>query len=426
MTEVSWEQPGRSSSTRLSRSPSWLRNTVVYATSFLIVAFLYARFFLPNIEGGSTLILLAALAMLIMHVVLEIIQPSSASVAFSPEGKLSLIFIGIASIGGVVSSYLRYQELGFLFRDMATLFFVSLSPFLLLFTSRKLLVTTICQVAIFFSLADAVANTLSYLGLYELVTYSGRVDESGLRLRYPGLSGSTLGSGLVAFLAVSYLTKRAMDEKHYRSLIFVLIGFIIFSMVLIDARRYLGVALVAVILIAWPKRFPIRPIFVIFGIAAVFLFLTFKADALDTANYLRSSLMSYGWSTAFDNVFIGLGVYYLDYEGAVATFESLAFMGVVESQFIEILRDFGVVPAFFWISGILLIAFRRNGLSTLPGILFALLAAEVAYGSPLRGPLGSIIFYACYLILMEVEPKKGRGLATYQRDPLVGLRVPNG
>jgi hypothetical protein len=406
MAELEKMQSYRQLTIKLQHPRSPINNTLVYATSFFIVAFLYARFILPGFDGASTLILFGALGTLLLHLGFEAIQPSSRFVTFSQEGRLSLIFLCIASIGGIISSYLRYQELGFSFRDAATLFFVSLSPFLLIFTNRQLLITAICQIAILFALADAVANTLSFLGLYDLVAYSGRVDQSGARVRYPGLSGSTLGSGIVAFLAVAYLAQHIREVKTHRFIIFIIIGFIVFSMILIDARRYLGVALVAITLLWWPKRIPILPIFVIFGIASIFLFLTFNADDLDTGNYLRASLMSYGWSTAFDNIFIGLGVYSLDYEGVVPTFDSLASVGVVESQIIEILRDYGVLPALFWIMAILIVSLRRDGLSKLSGILFALLAAEVAYGSPLRGPLGSFIFYACYLTLIEARATK--------------------
>lgn len=376
---------------------------LIYVSSFFAIAFLYSRFLLPNATDGSTLILTAAIALLIVHVIFNFFNPSRLKIELTPVGRFSLFMIGIAAVGAVISSYENIAG-NFDLKSAGTLFFVSLCPFLLAFADREKIIISICQIAVLFALADTIANSLSLLGLYDLQAYSGRVDENGFRVRYPGLSGNTLGAGLVAFLSVTYLCFIAQRSNRKMALFFVVVV-LIYSMILIDARRYLGASLIAILLIFKPQRINIPYIFVIFGTAAIFLYATFSADVLDNGNQLRAALMTYGWRQALDSPILGIGISYISQAELIPTFDSLASAGVVESQMIELMRDFGIVSAMFWTIGILSISFREQREKMLAGVLFTLIAAEVFYGSPLRGPIGSIVFYSSYLnLILKASP----------------------
>lgn len=401
----------------VSKASQPLNVGLVYVVSFFAVAFLYSRFLFPNSADGSTLILVGAISTLLLHVIFSFFSPSRARMELSPLGRFSITMIGLAAVGALVSSYENITG-DFDLKSAGTLFFVSLCPFLLIFSDRERMVVSICQIAVMFALADAIVNTLSSIGLYDLQVYSGRRDESGLRVRYPGLSGNTLGAGLVAFLAIAYLSSLAKKLTD-RKLIFFLIAVLIYSLILIDARRYLGVSLIAILLIFKPTQIRIPYVFLIVGTVAIFLYGTFSADLMDSGNQLRAALMTYGWQQALGSPITGIGVSYTDQTDLVPTFESLASAGVVESQTIEFMRDFGIVSTVLWMIGIFAVSFREQQNKALAGVLFALIAAEVFYGTPLRGPLASIIFYSCYITL--ISQKASSQFAT--KDPEASLVV---
>ena len=144
---------------------------------------------------------------------------------------------------------------------------------LLLFVSTKKreLLQALGLVCVVFAAVDMVANFAGALGLMNLPTYSGRLEDTGIRIRYPGLSGNTHAAGLVAFVAVSFLAwgflKRWTPLLVRAPLIVGLLG----SLWLIDARRYLGMALVAVVIAAIRPLQRIPPALVAAGVAGVAL-----------------------------------------------------------------------------------------------------------------------------------------------------------
>jgi len=364
---------------------------------FYIGAFDAEELHLSTIFGAAVLTCLAAMAILrAPFVTLE--RPRGLRASSSVALIVALVGFTASTVNGAFAQGLVLQDLG-LFALLVAV------PVMLLFADRSRLIQSMCYVAIAFALADAAANFLAAANLITLQTYSGRIDEAGVRLRYPGLSGSTHAAGLVCFVALTYLFGAFDNHRRLvvRGLVAAAIVALAASLYLIDARRYLVLALAAAVLILFrPARRTPLPLLAA-GIAFVMLWLTFHADYADIGNQLRARLMVRGLGLALEHPIIGEGLLWRDNWGLISTYSSLAGAGVTESQLLDFAIAYGVPTAvIFLLSALLAIAARRENL-TIPAILVTLMTSELAFGGALTGFMGSVLFYASLIYCQRDE-----------------------
>jgi hypothetical protein len=298
-------------------------------------------------------------------------------------------------VWGIASVALSLSGRNLTIQDIGVIFLVLLMPFFVLFADRKVLFKSILQVCLVVALIDAAANLLALLDLIQL-DYTARVDESGLRTRYPGLSGNTHAAGLVAFIAIFYLTALVRRDGFARSTKWIVLGVILLiSLIGIDARRYLAMALMCVgFLIPVSRRVPL--IIYVTLLVSVMVGATFSAPAWDTGNYLRASLMINGWYDSLSHPLIGQGLFYRDGSNLLPTFDSLSVAGVTESMVLEFCIAFGMFgTVLFFMSPISLVA--RSKAYTPMIIVLSLMTAEMFFGGALRGLLGATLYYCCLL-----------------------------
>jgi hypothetical protein len=279
--------------------------------------------------------------------------------------------------------------------DLGVIALVLGMPFLAAAVDRQHVFLWILRLCLAFALVDAAANFLAVLDLVQL-DFAGRIDEIGLVTRYPGLSGNTHAAGLVGFVGFAYLTFLTRRDGFSKSLKWlILAAIILISIVMIDARRYLAMALVCAGFMFSPaRRIPL--IAYTFLLAAVMLTLTFTAPPWDVGNYLRSELMLNGWYNSLGHPLIGEGLSYRGSADLIPTFEVLASAGVTESMVLEFAIAFGMVGALLFMTApALAIVHDRN--FTPMAIILAMLTAELFFGGSLRGGLGSMLYYCCLI-----------------------------
>ncbi|HEY5410622.1 MAG TPA: hypothetical protein VIJ94_07835, partial [Caulobacteraceae bacterium] len=171
-------------------------------------------------------------------------------------GLLALAVAAFA-LSGAVGAFTR----GLTVNDWGLLALQAGTPVLLTLSGRRAeLLRALGAVCIVFATVDMAANLAAFAHLIELPAYSGRLTSEGVRLRYPGLSGNSLASGLVAFTAVAFLAS-GVDGRMRGALIarIALIGALLVSLSLIDARRYLVLAALAVPLLGYRPAWRIPP-----------------------------------------------------------------------------------------------------------------------------------------------------------------------
>lgn len=275
---------------------------------------------------------------------------------------------------------------------------VALPVALILTPERGHLILAICKVCVAFATLDMVANLLAVAGLFELPQMSGRRDEFGLSLRYPGLTGNTHAAGLVGFIALVYLVSRLELRRlvsHRNIFIAGWVAALFASLVLVDARRYLVLLAFAIPLLILPQARKIPLPAVIAVIVLVMLGKTFTADYADVGNQLRQDLMILGASRAAEHPLLGQGIMYRSSEGLEATYSSLSSVGATESMILDLSISYGILATLvFLVACVLAVTARRRSLSP-PAIFLALLTAELFFGGVLTGVLGSLLFFAC-------------------------------
>ena len=181
-------------------------------------------------------------------------------------------------------------------------------------------------------------------------------------------------------------------------LIFVVLG----SLELIDARRYLGMAVVGFLVITFRPLWRVPLVFIIAGIAGSAVYAAFT-NFFDYEDDLRGRLMADGWQYAQQYPFLGQGVFYRDLSGVHPNYTTLSSAGVTESGILDLGLSYGLAAAgFFVLAAILAASARRNGQSA-PRMLLALLTAELAFGDSLTGFLGSVVFYTCLVWVQRDE-----------------------
>jgi len=274
--------------------------------------------------------------------------------------------------------------------------------------------------AIPFALADASANFAGAMGLLD-IRAPARLIDGEVVYSYPGLSGSSLGAGFVAFVAICKLAHDAAYRRVRIGLALLAIFGILVSLQLIDARRYTGLALIALALFARWRFFSwVGLQWVTLSVAGIFLALTFLSGVGDISNSLRVELLLNGISRALENPILGMGPSYQGLEGLNATFEDLTYAGVAESQLLDFAISYGILSCLaFAIAVLVTLAAQDQQRASFPAIVLTCLMAELFFGGSLSSVPGVLLFFGCLggclkQRIQAREASKGSGFGPYR------------
>jgi len=367
-----------------------MQSVLSYAVALACVLVFYLDTLLP--WRVSPILTAVALAALGLQVLLSLRSPGrTRSSGVRGPSRLALAaalfgFLG-SSMAAVLSRGYGMEEWGLFALQVAVPAMLLMAP------PQNGLIRAILQVCLGFALLDAAANFLAVAGVVELPEMSARVDEFGRRQRYPGLAGNTHAAGLVAFLGACYVAYLA----RIRLTPFVIVAGIVVlaSLLLIDARRYLVLTVLAVPLIYFyaSRRIPLLALSG--ALAGFMLFRTFTADYADTGNQIRAMLLEDGFSRAMSFPLIGDGARYYSSEGVISTYTSLSMAGVTESLVLDLAITYGVLPTLLFLGACVLAMCARRLILQPPVVILALMTAELFFGGTLAGSLGAITFFAC-------------------------------
>ena len=387
-----------------------LKQAVTWVTAFATVFSLYAHTFMNQPSATVTPISAAVIASGLLVLAILSIPTTRLNLGSSILRRVSTICLIVALFGFGASTIAGAADRALTLNDWG-LFGIQVGVPVLLFVidDRTALLKALLWVCIGFALIDAVANVLAWRGVIDLPSLSGRtdiLDPTGYRVRYPGLTGNTHAAGLVAMIAVCALALRSLGAGLLSRVVYFGLILILFaSLELIDARRYLGMAVVGFLVIVFRPLWRIPPVFLIAGIAGSAIYAAFT-NFFDYEDDLRGRLMADGWQYAQQYLFLGEGVFYRDLSGIRPSYTTLSSAGVTESGVLDLSLSYGLAATgFFVVAAILAASARRMG-QTAPAVLLTLLTAELAFGDSLTGFLGSVVFYACLVWVQrdEVRP----------------------
>jgi hypothetical protein len=353
---------------------------VTWATAFAIVASLYA----PAVLGTSSRITTPVFAVVIACglTILAVLQFSwrPVSPTMTPVRLLSATCLALAILGFMLSSVEGRFDREYNLNDWGLLALQAGTPLLILCNNRRLqLLDALGCICVGFAYVDMVANLWAALhGAWE---------------RDPGISGNTHAAGLVAFVGVAFL---AAQEKRWWS--WPQIALLFASLCLIDARRYLGMAIIAVPLLSFRPLAKLPLVVVTVAVAAVGLLGTFSTGLLRFGDDLRGDLMQAGLVDALAHPLLGTGPAWRDTSELQATFHSLSGAGVTESGLLDLSIAYGVPAALLLVlSAVLALCVSRSRLTLAPVVL-TMLTAELAFGDSLTGFLGAVVFYTALAV----------------------------
>lgn len=377
---------------------------LVWPTAFLAVFSFYAHTILGLPSAYLTPYIALGIAGLLISMAIFSLGDFALPPAVTPARALSGVAMALAITWFAASTFVAFDG-GVMRTNDWGLFAVEAGvPVLLLINQwRAQLLHALGVFCVFFSLLDAAANALAFASIIDLTQYAGRMTDAGLLVRYPGLSGNSHASGLVAFLGASFLAvgipKRNVPDIAVR---LILICGIVGSLWLIDARRYLGLALIAVPLLAVRPLSRIPPILISATVAAVALAWTFTR-LFDREEALRAMLMSDGLKKALEHPWVGSGILYKDPSALRPSYSSLSTAGVTESGALDLAVAYGFPAAVFLIVAALLASNARRQHMSWPSAVLTLMTAELAFGGALTGFLGAIVFFGSMIWLQRDE-----------------------
>ncbi len=358
---------------------------VTWATALAVVTSVYA----PAVLGVSSRVTTPALAVVIASGLILLAMRGwpdlPVAPALTPMRRLSAVCLPLAMLGFLFSGVAGRFDREYSLNDWGLLALQAGTPLLLLFNNRRpQLLDAVGWVCVGFATVDMAANFwAAALGSWE---------------RDPGISGNTHAAGLVAFIAVAFLVGRANGWWRW-PLIALLLG----SLCLIDARRYLGMAIVAVPLLTLRPLAKLPLVLVTVMAAAAGLVGTFSTGLLSFGDDLRGSLMKEGLADALAHPLLGTGPEWRDTSGLEATYRSLSGAGVTESGLLDLSIAYGLPAALLLVlSALLALSASRSRLTLVP-VMLAMLTAELAFGDSLTGFLGAVVFYTVLTVSQRDE-----------------------
>jgi hypothetical protein len=267
---------------------------------------------------------------------------------------------------------------------------------------RRDLVEWLGRFCVSFAIIDAIANLGDLAHIWTLAEHGGR-HTGEIRIdRIPGLTGNSHAGGLVGLVAVCWLAGKVGRpvSSAIRALIIATLVLIAASLVLIDARRYLGESAVAAALLIFPvwRVVPLWLVAPASGFTGVWL----AFNNFDEDNTERADLMASGLRDALAHVFSGEGVYYRAPNAGIG-FTDLWSAHVTESGLLELAIQYGCLATVIFAIGVLAAIGARRPRIYWPVALLTMMAGELAYGGALSGFLGAELFFGSLAIVIFDE-----------------------
>ena len=385
----------------LDRALAWL-------TAFAVVFSLYAHTVLGMDSSAITPLSAAAIAAgLLMMSGLWFIRARLA-IATTGFGVLAS-FCLVAALGlGAISGIAGAIDKGVSLNDTGLLLLLVGVPVLVYANSdRASLLTALGWWCAAFALVDAAANMGAVAGFWTLQDAGAIYTDAGRVARFGGLTGNSHASGVVALIGVAYIARHRLSRRplwKWAATGGALLA-IAASLLLIDARRYLGEALLlsALLLVPWARLLPLQ----LASAAAATAGLIFTWQSTAPEEIQRVALMAAGWRDAADHLVIGEGVIYRTPTGS--DFNGLWASRVTESGVLDLAIQLGWAATVLLIGGALLALRGSRKVLPWPAALLAVMIGELAYGNPLEGFVGAVTFYAAlvWVICDELTPSPG-------------------
>ncbi len=282
------------------------------------------------------------------------------------------------------------------------------APVLLLCSNeRASLLRSIGLICTLAALADAAANLGALVGFWDLAHYGGRYIQGVVVQRYPGLTASSHAAGLVGLVAICFTVTRLKDYRRLAGWLatVAVTALIVTSLFLIDARRYIGEGAVAgaLLILGW-RRAPLQ--FVAMGVGALGVW--FTVTSLDGENIQRANLMFDALRDAMQSPWTGGGVFYRA-APSQGDFNALWNAHVTESGILDLAISYGFPATIAFLAAPLLALSGRRPRLTWPAVMLALTTGELAYGDPLVGFLGAVVFFgSLFFVLLDESPRPTR------------------
>lgn len=335
------------------------------------------------------------------------------------SGRSFAVYLIVMAITGMCVSFAASIMRGISFNDFGLFILqVVVAGMILLSRRRSELALAVGNWAVAFAVIDLVANLLGVAGILEIRTTARQID--GLIVyAYPGLTGNTLSAGFVAFAAVCRVALFASQRGKGRWVAYILILLLVVSLHLIGARRYLGLALVGIVMfLAWKPIARVGSYWVALSVGALFLWLTVNAGTGDAGNFLRRQLWQTGIDRAGEHLVVGRGPTYLDLTNRNATYDELAEVGVTESQLLDFAISYGALSAIFLLTASLIALSRRSAKDYKFHIIaLTCLTAELFFGGSLSSFAGTLLFYGALGACLQEFPRRQSSRAKIRTNP---------
>ena len=384
----------------LDRLLSWL-------TAFAVVFSLYAHTFLNTDSAVVTPLSAAAVAgglSILSGLWFLRMRLATASTSWGIVAAFCLLAAyGLALISGVAG----VADRGATLNDLGALLVIVGVPVLVYCNSdRGELLTALGWWCAVFALLDALANGGAFLNLWHLQNAGARYTDAGRLERFGGLTGNSHASGIVAMIGVAFLARDGLRRRPVWAWLLAVGPLIIIgtSLVVIDARRYLGGASLIAMLLLLPgmRRIPLQFASVALGSAGM----AFTWQSRDPEELQRTALMAAGWRDAASKILLGDGVSYKTIGGG--DFNALWSSGVTESGVIDQAIQFGWLATILLIAGVLIALRGTRRVLTWPAVLLAVFIGALPYASPLGGFVGSVAFYSALVWVICDETRTVR------------------
>jgi hypothetical protein len=259
-----------------------------------------------------------------------------------------------------------------------------------------------------FATVDLAFDVLDYLGIAHLANHVGKPG-SAYGLHYLGAAESSYATGLVGFLAISFLARgfesgTVVGNVLRMGFVAALVG----SVYLSGTRTYLAASLASAAIFVVPgnKRVPL--IICSAAIAGLFLYVTFNYAWGDRDNALRSMLIADGFQGAILHPVLGSGPSYLDTSSLIATYQQLHTAGVVESGFSQFAIFYGLPAAVALVAASLTAQGGWRPRQSFASVVLCLITAVSTFSTPIGSFLGSITFYTALIYCQRDELREAR------------------
>jgi hypothetical protein len=381
-----------------------IERILAWATAFVVVFSLYAH---TVFQTDSTEVTPISAAVIAGGLALSSLFWFRQPVFWKPRGVSrqagALVFFAAWALFAVLG-LVAFQARAPTVYDWGLFLLTVGAPLLLLLNHERMtLLNAVGWWCVAFALADAVANVGGLLGWWEISDAGGRFTEAGRVQRFGGLTGNSHAGGIVCLVAICYVATRLRRPGKlfgWLSAAGLLVA-LVASLYLTDARRYLGEAVVAAVLLAlpWGRFVPMSLVAAGLGAFGV----GFAFTHFDSENNQRADLMAVGWREAQNHIWTGEGLFYRAPPTGVE-FNDLWNAHVTESGVLDLAIAFGWLSTALLILAVILALAGRRAKLTWPAVILAVFTGELAYGNPIDGFLGAILFFGSLIFVLCEEP----------------------